>query len=50
VEHLLYEWPDFERWKQEWQPAEPSPIVALLRERLRAQAQARHGDPSTGSG
>ena len=36
VEHLPYEWPDFERWKREWQPAEPSPIVALLRERMRA--------------
>ena len=44
VEHLPYEWPDLERWKREWQPAEPSPIVALLRERMRAQAEARHAD------
>ena len=41
VEHLPYEWPDYERWKREWQPAEPSPIVALLRERMRAQAEGR---------
>ena len=41
VEHLPYEWPDFERWKTEWQPAEPSPIVALLRERRRAQAEGQ---------
>ena len=46
VEHLPYEWPDFERWKREWQPAEPSPIVALLRERMRAQAEERRADPS----
>jgi hypothetical protein len=47
VEHLSYEWPDYESWKREWQPAEPSPIVALLRESARggrAQAEARHGD------
>jgi len=50
VEHLPYEWPDYERWKREWQPAEPSPIVALLRERMRAQAQERRADPSTSSG
>ena len=42
VEHLPYEWPDVERWKTEWQPSEPSPIVALLRERMKAQAEARH--------
>jgi len=41
VEHLPYEWPDFERWKTEWQPAEPSPIIALLRERRRAQAEGK---------
>ena len=44
VEHLAYEWPHFERWQTEWQPAEPSPIVALLRERLRAQAEARRSN------
>jgi hypothetical protein len=50
VEYLPYEWPDFESWKREWQPAEPSPIVALLREQRRAQAQERREDPSTSSG
>ena len=42
VEHLPYEWPDFPPgadWKTEWQPAEPSPVIALLRERRRAQAE-----------
>jgi hypothetical protein len=46
IEHLPYEWPDFEQWKRAWQPAEPSPIVALLRERMRAQAQERRQDSS----
>ena len=50
VEHLPYEWPDFERWKREWQPAEPSPIVALLRERMRAQAEEQRSDPSLREG
>jgi hypothetical protein len=49
IEHLPCDWPDVERWKREWQPAEPSPIVALLRERLRAQAEARRGGSSTSS-
>ena len=35
VEHLPYEWPDFERWKQAWHPSEPAPIIALLIERRR---------------
>jgi hypothetical protein len=38
VEHLPYEWPDVERWRQEWQPPEPSPIVAALREQRRRGA------------
>jgi hypothetical protein len=50
VEHLPYEWSDFERWKTEWQPPEPAPIIVLLRERMRAQAEARRSDPSTSSG
>jgi hypothetical protein len=41
VEHLPYEWPDFERWKREWQPSEPSPIVAFLMEQRR---RARAGE------
>jgi len=35
VEHLPYEWPDFERWKQAWHPSEPAPIIALLIEQRR---------------
>ncbi|MGQ9572907.1 MAG: hypothetical protein ACUVV3_06955 [Dehalococcoidia bacterium] len=39
VEHLPYQWPDVERWKQEWHPKEPSPIIAFLAEqRRRARA------------
>ena len=41
VEHLPYEWPDFERWKREWHPKELPPIVAFLMERRR---QARGGE------
>jgi len=53
VEHLPYEWTDFPPgadWKREWQPAEPSPIVALLRERMRAQAEEQRSDPSLREG
>ena len=35
VEHLPYEWPDFERWKQAWHSSEPSPIVAFVIEQRR---------------
>jgi len=35
VEHLPYEWPDFQRWKRAWQPGEPSPIIAFLIEQIR---------------
>jgi hypothetical protein len=39
VEHLPYEWPDFERWKREWHPKEAAPIIAyLLDQRRRARA------------
>jgi hypothetical protein len=41
VEHLPYEWPDFEGWKREWHPKELPPIVAFLMERRR---QARGGE------
>ena len=33
VVHLPYVWPDFERWKREWQPEKPAPIIRMLRER-----------------
>ena len=36
VAHLPYTWPDFERWKREWQPEKPAPIIRMLRERARA--------------
>jgi hypothetical protein len=42
VEHLPYEWPDYERWSKEWHPSEPSPIVAMLIERRRQQAKEEH--------
>jgi hypothetical protein len=39
VEHLPYEWPDWERWRREWQASEPAPIIAfLLEQRRRAKA------------
>jgi hypothetical protein len=41
VEHLPYEWPDFEHWKREWQPREPAPIIGFLMEQRR---QARGGE------
>jgi D-proline reductase (dithiol) PrdB len=41
VEHLPYEWPDAERWKQEWHPKEPAPIIALLIEQRRRARQAQ---------
>ena len=44
VAHLSYAWPDLERWKREWQPETPSPIIRMLREqagaRRREQASA----------
>ena len=39
IAHLSYEWPDFERWKREWQPEEPAPIIRLLRARAEARRQ-----------
>jgi hypothetical protein len=40
VEHLPYDWPDFERWKEAWHPSEPSPIVAfVIEQRRRAREQ-----------
>ncbi len=37
IAHLPYAWDDYERWKREWQPEKPSPIIRMLRE----QAEAR---------
>jgi D-proline reductase (dithiol) PrdB len=39
VVDLPYEWPDFERWKREWQPEKPAPIIRLLRARAEARRQ-----------
>jgi len=39
VVHLPYAWPDFERWKREWQPEKPSPIIRMLREQAEARRQ-----------
>jgi hypothetical protein len=40
IEDLPYEWPDFERWKTEWHPEKPSPIIRWLRERAQARRAA----------
>lgn len=45
VVHLPYTWPDFERWKREWQPERPAPIIRLLRQRAEA---SRKGEATTG--
>jgi len=39
VVHLPYTWPDFERWKREWQPEKPPPIIRMLRERAKADRE-----------
>jgi len=39
VEYLEREWPDFETWKTAWYPPELPPVIKVLLERLRAQAQ-----------
>jgi hypothetical protein len=39
VEHLDGEWPDFEKWRTTWYPPELPPIIKVLVERLREQAQ-----------
>jgi hypothetical protein len=39
VQHLEREWPDFETWKTAWYPPELPPVIKVLLERLRAQAQ-----------
>jgi hypothetical protein len=45
VAHLPYTWPDFERWKREWQPEKPPPIIRMLREQ--AEARRREGASSS---
>jgi hypothetical protein len=41
VEHLPYEWPDFDRWRREWHPEKPAPIVRWMREQAEARRAAR---------
>jgi hypothetical protein len=43
IEHLPYEWPDFERWKREWHPEKPAPIIRWLREQAEARRAAASG-------
>lgn len=37
---LAYQWGDYERWRREWQPEKPSPIIRFLRERAEARRQS----------
>jgi D-proline reductase (dithiol) PrdB len=48
IRELDIEWPQpFDEAKKDWQPLEPSPVVALMLERRRQAAiQARQGDSS----
>ncbi len=42
IEHHDVAWEGDEReWRKRWQPSEPSPIIAFLRERAQQLAQAR---------
>lgn len=44
VRELELEWPQpLDEAKRDWQPLEPSPIVRMLREQLRARRQAAEG-------
>jgi len=44
VRELDIEWPqDFDLAKKDWQPLEPSPIVAMMLEQRRAAAREAHG-------
>jgi hypothetical protein len=43
IEHHEEIWKGDEReWRKRWQPAEPSPIIAFMRDRAQQQAQERH--------
>ncbi len=43
IEHHDEVWQGDEReWRKRWQPAEPSPIIAFMRDRAQQQAQERH--------
>ena len=49
LEHLEQRWPGDEKdWRRRWQPAEPSPIIAFMRERAQRSAKGRRDEaPST---
>jgi hypothetical protein len=43
IRELDIEWPQpFDEAKRDWQPAEPSPIVAMMLEQRRAAAREAH--------
>ena len=43
IEHHEEVWEGDERdWRRRWQPSEPSPIIAFMRDRTQQQAQERH--------
>lgn len=33
IEHSALTWPDAAHWRKAWQPAEPSPIIKMMRGR-----------------
>ena len=48
LEHFDQPWPgDEQEWRRSWQPAEPSPIIAFMRERAQRQAKERRDEPSS---
>jgi hypothetical protein len=47
LEHFDEPWPgDTSEWYKRWQPSEPSPIIAFLRERAQQQARERREEGS----
>ena len=50
IRELDIEWPQpFDEAKRDWQPAEPSPIVAMMLEQRRKAAQQAHAGGEAGS-
>lgn len=43
IEHLPYEWPDFDSWKRAWHPEKPAPIIRWLKEQALARRAAASG-------
>ncbi|HEU4759434.1 MAG TPA: hypothetical protein VFT91_05560 [Dehalococcoidia bacterium] len=45
IRELAYEWPQpFDEAKRDWQPLEPSPIIKMMLEQRRAQAEQRRSE------